>query len=142
MEEKTLYYNIVNCGDGSAGLDWFEDEALARWVEERDDEGWAESCTGSVQIRGEFLNIRRITKPPEIYVGLLEEFLCGRLDSSELDRFNALFFDGTPPPVTFHQESGYARLVCSRKKGYLYGQMTAEEAEKIYAGYLSSRGVH
>jgi hypothetical protein len=38
---------IQNGGDGSAYIQYYESEALAEWMEEQDDEGFAESTVGS-----------------------------------------------------------------------------------------------
>lgn len=39
MEKTTVWYSIINCGDGSASLDWF----LTAEKAERDQEGYEDS---------------------------------------------------------------------------------------------------
>ena len=51
--KKTLYYAILNGGDGSAFIKWFETEALANWCEEHEDEGWGELCADSISIESD-----------------------------------------------------------------------------------------
>ena len=60
MNTKEIYYSIQNGGDGSTYLWWFESMALADLDQQYMDEGWAETCVGSVVVQGEgefeFLN--------------------------------------------------------------------------------------
>ncbi len=44
----TLFYSIQNCGDGSAYPKYFESEKLARFDQDHMDEGWGESCNGTI----------------------------------------------------------------------------------------------
>ena len=48
-----LYYSVQNGGDGSAYPMFLESEELAEWDQAHMDEGWGESCTGSIKICGE-----------------------------------------------------------------------------------------
>ncbi len=45
----TLWYSIRNHGDGSAYPHWFGSEATARKDQDLQEEGWGESCIGSIQ---------------------------------------------------------------------------------------------
>jgi hypothetical protein len=47
VHSSTIYYSLVDCGDGSAYPAWFESSALADWHAEHQ-EGWGEPCTGCV----------------------------------------------------------------------------------------------
>ena len=49
MQTK-IFYSIQNGGDGSAYPHWFESKELAELDQEYLDEGWGESCTGSITI--------------------------------------------------------------------------------------------
>jgi hypothetical protein len=49
MKKITIWYSIQNGGDGSAYPDWFLTEDEAEQNQENMDEGWGESCTGSVE---------------------------------------------------------------------------------------------
>ena len=49
MEKVTVYYSIQNGGDGSAYPTWFLTYDDAELDQEREEEGWGESCTGSVE---------------------------------------------------------------------------------------------
>jgi hypothetical protein len=46
-----VYYSLRNNGDGSAGLLWFDGQALANIDQEFQDEGFAEPCTGWITIK-------------------------------------------------------------------------------------------
>jgi hypothetical protein len=48
--KTTIHYSVQNHGDGSAYPHWFESESLADIDQEYLDEGWGESCTGSITI--------------------------------------------------------------------------------------------
>ena len=45
-----IWYSVENCGDGSAYPKFMESEALAQLDQDYMDEGWGESCTGSIII--------------------------------------------------------------------------------------------
>lgn len=53
--EKTIYYSVANGGDGSAHPHWYESLELAEWDQDNMEEGWGESCTGSITFSGENL---------------------------------------------------------------------------------------
>lgn len=50
MAEKTIYYSVKNCGDGSAYPYFFESQELADLDQEFMDEGWGETCSGSLTV--------------------------------------------------------------------------------------------
>lgn len=45
----TLYYSVRNHGDGSAYPHWFLTQEGAQADQDLQDEGWGESCTGSLE---------------------------------------------------------------------------------------------
>jgi len=49
LKRITIWFSIANGGDGSAHPRWFLTEEAAEDDQESDDEGWGESCTGSVE---------------------------------------------------------------------------------------------
>lgn len=49
MEKIKIWYSIQNGGDGSAFPYWFLTEEEAEKDQENMDEGWGESCIGSVE---------------------------------------------------------------------------------------------
>jgi hypothetical protein len=49
MKIITLWYSIRNHGDGSAYPHWFGSQATADKDQDLQEEGWGESCTGSIQ---------------------------------------------------------------------------------------------
>lgn len=55
MKQK-FYYSISNGGDGSASIQWMESVELAQWHQDReneDGEGWAEDCSGSIELESD-----------------------------------------------------------------------------------------
>lgn len=53
MEKLTVYYSVGNGGDGSAYPHFMESGELCEWDQEHMDEGWGESCTGSISFESE-----------------------------------------------------------------------------------------
>ncbi|MHB8098030.1 MAG: hypothetical protein ACYDD5_00385 [Sulfuricurvum sp.] len=49
LEKIVVWYSVQNGGDGSAYPCWFLTENDAEQDQDDLDEGWGESCTGSVQ---------------------------------------------------------------------------------------------
>lgn len=49
LVKTEVWYSIRNGGDGSASPAWFLSEEHAEKDQENMDEGWGESCTGSVE---------------------------------------------------------------------------------------------
>ncbi len=45
-----IYYSVQNGGDGSAYPMFLTTNKLAEWDQDNMDEGWAERCTGSLQV--------------------------------------------------------------------------------------------
>lgn len=50
--KTTIYYCVMNGGDGSASPDFFDSMALAELIEENEDEGFSEA-TGSLVIESD-----------------------------------------------------------------------------------------
>jgi len=51
--QRKIYYSVQNCGDGSAYPRLFESMELAELDQDMMDEGWGESCTGSITVESE-----------------------------------------------------------------------------------------
>ena len=49
----TVYYSVVNCGDGSAYPEFFTNERCAEIHQELGIEGWGEDCTGSLDVESD-----------------------------------------------------------------------------------------
>jgi len=49
----TLYYSVQNGGDGSAYPAFFDSMELAELDQDTMDEGWGESCTGSIELESD-----------------------------------------------------------------------------------------
>lgn len=50
MTHKTIFYSVSNGGDGSAYPHFFEDAECAEIHQNLQEEGWGESCTGSLSM--------------------------------------------------------------------------------------------
>jgi len=49
LKKVTVWYSIQNGGDGSAHPAWFLTEEETEYDQENADEGWGETCNGSVE---------------------------------------------------------------------------------------------
>lgn len=49
MKKVEVSYACINGGDGSVSLRWFLEPHHAEKEESKEDEGWGEDCTGSVE---------------------------------------------------------------------------------------------
>ena len=48
-----IYYSIQDNGDGSASVMFLETQELATWDQEQMTEGWAEDCSGSLELKSD-----------------------------------------------------------------------------------------
>ncbi len=67
----TIHYSVQNGGDGSAHPKFVESEELAEWDQRHMDEGWGESCTGSLFVEGDNLTCPDIVTAEGYYLDLL-----------------------------------------------------------------------
>ncbi len=49
----TIFYSVQNGGDGSAYPQFMESKELAEWDQDHMDEGWGESCDGSLVVESD-----------------------------------------------------------------------------------------
>lgn len=85
---------MENGGDGSAYPKWFNTESLAEWHQLHLDEGWGESCTGSIVVEGNNLSCSKLMTKEGYYLELLLE---GYFDDKKINEFCSKFFpDGLP----------------------------------------------
>ncbi len=95
MSDKlTIYYSVNNGGDGSAYPVLFDTEKLAEWDQEHLQEGWGESCTGTIVVEGENLSCSDLTTKEGYYLELLLE---GYENSDEVEEFKSEFFPNGLP---------------------------------------------
>jgi len=97
MEKLTVYYSVRSGGDGSAYPTFMESKELCEWDQDHMDEGWGESCDGSISFESESPIICTdsiVTK--ESY--LIEEYIEGwEPDEDEKKEYISTFFpDGLP----------------------------------------------
>lgn len=89
--QLTIHYSVENCGDGSAYPRLFDTEKLADWHQDHLDEGWGESCTGQIIVKGDNLRCSELQTKEGYYLDLLLE------EGGNLDLFVSEFFpDGLP----------------------------------------------
>jgi len=95
MSDKlTLYYSVESGGDGSAYPKWFDTEELAEWHQDHLDEGWGESCTGTIVVEGDNLQCKELQSKESYYLYLRLE---GYDNSNKVNEFREAFFpDGLP----------------------------------------------
>lgn len=74
MHSLTIYYSVNNGGDGSAYPSWYENQALADWNQEDQEEGWGEPCTGSITFESESPIVckQEVVSPFVYLLGMLE----------------------------------------------------------------------
>ncbi len=53
MTKHAVWYSVQNGGDGSAYPMFLSSQRLAEWDQSHMDEGWGESCTGSLIVEAE-----------------------------------------------------------------------------------------
>jgi len=75
MSKTSIYYSVQNHGDGSAYPHWFESKELCEIDQDYLDEGWGESCTGSITIEheGPIKIVDHITTVDEVIAEVEEE---------------------------------------------------------------------
>jgi len=93
MSKLTLWYTVQNGGDGSAYPQFVESEELAEWDQDNMEEGWGESCTGSITVEGDNLTCPDVESKEGYYLNLV----CEDEDEEKAKKFKAEFFpDGLP----------------------------------------------
>jgi len=103
--ELTIYYSVENHGDGSAHPKFFDTKKLAEWHQDHLYEGWGESCTGSLVVRGNNLVCEKLQSAIGYYLRLLLE---GCVDDSEANEFKEEFFsNGLPELVVEIVDNNY-----------------------------------
>ena len=55
MHKLTVFYSVQNGGDGSAYPRFMENKELVEFDQEHMEEGWGESCTGSISFESDSL---------------------------------------------------------------------------------------
>lgn len=75
MAKLTIWYSVSNGGDGSAYPHWFESEELAEMDQEVMEEGWGESCTGSISFEGENLKCLEDVMTKEKFIEELDDII-------------------------------------------------------------------
>ena len=69
MHTLKLFYSVRNGGDGSAYPTFMSSQELADYDQETMDEGWGESCTGSITLKSESpITVDEEIETPESYL--------------------------------------------------------------------------
>jgi len=96
-ETIVIHYSVQNGGDGSAYPKFMASKKLAEWDQDHMDEGWGESCDGTLEIEvqeGGYVGSDEVVTELGY---LLNHWLDDREDWELLDEFKADFFpDGVP----------------------------------------------
>jgi hypothetical protein len=95
MHTLTLFYSVRNGGDGSAYPTFMSTQALADYDQDNMDEGWGESCTGSITLKSE----SPIIVDDDVVTP--ESYLIGLIDNNEdTEAFLEQFFPQGKPQFT------------------------------------------
>ena len=95
MEKLTIYYSVVNGGDGSVYPKFFTDKGVAEYYQEtQEEESWGEPCTGSITFEGDNLCCPEVTTKEGYYLELL---LDGWENEDEVQAFVAQFLPNGVP---------------------------------------------
>lgn len=90
----TLWYSVQNGGDGSAYPQFMESEELAEWDQDHLDDGWGESCTGSITVSGDKLKVvDKVDTKESYYVDMI---LNDRREQDIVDFKEQFFPSGRP----------------------------------------------
>lgn len=91
-----IYYSVRNGGDGSAYPTFMSSQALAEWDQEHMDEGWGESCDGSLEIKGDNIKVN-VTTEIDYAFEMMEWLGNDKDEEKRLREFIDDFFDGKIP---------------------------------------------
>src|ERR1051326_1246973 len=92
METK-IYYSVQNMGDGSAYPEFMSSMKLAEYDQDNMDEGWGESCTGSLTIESDSpITVKEGITTPEGYLVNLIDVSIDENDQEKVKKFIKTFF--------------------------------------------------
>jgi len=110
-DRLTLYFSVENGGDGSAYPRFFDTEELAEWHQEHLDEGWGESCTGEVVVKGDNLSCSELQTREGYYIDLVHDQFTED-DEREINEFRDKFFPDGLPEFTIRIADDHHYDVC------------------------------
>lgn len=105
MPKTTIFYSVQNGGDGSAYPRFMESKDLAEWDQEQMEEGWGESCTGSISFESDS-PIRCLDKVETKETYLIDKY-CDQYNDekrSKRTKFIAKFFPKGLPKFSVETE--------------------------------------
>jgi hypothetical protein len=104
MHTLKLFYSVRNGGDGSAYPTFMSSQALADYDQDNMDEGWGESCTGSITLKSESpITVEDEIETPESYlINLIDN------DDDKVDSFVKKFFPKGKPTFEVQTRKGSA----------------------------------
>lgn len=100
-----LYYSVQNGGDGSAYPRLMESKELAEFDQEHMDEGWGESCTGSITLESD-TDIKCLDEVQSKEAYFIDKYInaYSSVDEEEKDEFLAKFFPNGLPIFSVETE--------------------------------------
>ena len=133
-----IYYSVENCGDGSAYPRFFATSELAEWHQEHLDEGWGETCTGSIKVEGEGIICSEALTAVGYYLELLDDGCYDDDDETRVKEFVAEFLpDGIPTFTLTVKNENYWNIVADGLvvvgKKFAHPEMTEEARLKAEA---------
>lgn len=135
-----IYYSVQNCGDGSAYPMFLTTSALARWDQDHMDEGWGESCDGSLKADWVDGTVTCPDAMDAISYWLHRTEHEGYEPWEYRDEFLAKFFPNGLPQfeVRIRDDSYYDIYVDDVKKGHDFGyNYETKEVETTEAGRVA-----
>lgn len=130
------YYSVTNGGDGSAYPHWYESQELADWDNDHQNEGWGETCTGSIEFTGEALFDIKTKEGYLIglYINTSEE------EDDKFEEFKEEFFpDGLPEYTIDILDKNYYGIYFNGKlvhKQFQYPGETSTEKMQAWVDFL------
>src|SRR4051812_36363537 len=109
--ELTLHYSVQNGGDGSAYPKFMSSAKLAEYDQEHMDEGWGESCTGSITLESDSpITVKEEITTPENY--LIDLMTGYKPDESQITEFIQEFLpEGKPKFTVQTRETGNSKYL-------------------------------
>lgn len=94
----TLHYSVRNGGDGSAYPTFMSSAELAEYDQTNMDEGWGESCTGSITVESDSpIIVKNDIETPEKYLIDLVSNQYGEKGKIKTEKFLKEFFPNDKP---------------------------------------------
>ena len=113
--KKIIYYSVQNGGDGSAYPHFVETQKLADFDQNHMSEGWGESCTGELVIKGDNIEIENVQSE----LGYLLQKWFDKYNDDEEEECKEIkdefFSKGLPKMSVTKRKDGYWNINVGKK---------------------------